>query len=61
MSLLAALLEAQALLSLGSSNFFECWRTENGIPLLGSTYVSERVRDSSACVQTVSGAHVASH
>jgi hypothetical protein len=29
--------------------------------LLGSIYVSERVLDSSACVQTVSGAHVASH
>jgi len=62
MSLLAALLEAQALLSLGSS-FFSAGarRTEKDISLLGSTYVSERVRGSSACVQTASGAHVVAH
>jgi hypothetical protein len=61
-SLLAALLKAQPLLSLGN-NFYNAGtrRSENGIVLLGITYVSERVLDSSACVQTVSGAHVASH
>jgi hypothetical protein len=62
MSLLAALLEAQALLSLGSNFFYAgTRRTENGIPLLGNTYDSERVRGSSVCLQTDSGAHVASH
>lgn len=65
MSLLAALLEAQALLFLGSKFLFlmlalGVQRTVC-VPLLGSTYVSERVQDRLACVQTVSGTHVGSH